>query len=69
VANKDGTIQIPLLTGENGKPLRWYLIEPMVYRNEGGNMRLGFVTDSATGEVTRVGFLGGQMPDVQQRAA
>ncbi|HKP30585.1 MAG TPA: serine hydrolase domain-containing protein [Gemmatimonadales bacterium] len=59
VANKDGTIQVPLLTGENGQPMRWYLIEPMVYRNEGGNMRLGFLTDSTTGEVTRAGFLGG----------
>jgi CubicO group peptidase (beta-lactamase class C family) len=58
-ANADGTIQIPLLTGENGLPMRWYLIEPGVYRNASGNMRLGFVTDSATGEVTRVGFLGG----------
>lgn len=58
-ANDDGTIQIPLLTAESGLPMRWHLIEPGVYRNAGGNMRLGFVTDSATGEVTRAGFLGG----------
>jgi hypothetical protein len=58
-ANPDGSIQIPLLTGTNGQPIRWYPIEPTVYRNTEGNMRLGFVTDSTTGEVTRVGFIGG----------
>jgi len=57
-ANPDGTIRIPVLTGPNGQPMRWSLIAPMVYRNEEGDMRLGFVTDSS-GRVTRAGFLGG----------
>ncbi len=57
-ANPDGSIQIPLLTAPNGEPIQWYLIAPMVYRNEDGSMKLGFVADSS-GNVTRVGFLGG----------
>lgn len=58
VANPDGSIQIPILTGTNGQPIRWSPIEPMVYQADAGGMRLGFVTDSG-GNVTHAALLGG----------
>jgi YD repeat-containing protein len=57
-ANPDGSIQVPLLTGANGRPIRWYPIGDLVYRTEDGGERLGFVRDSS-GNVVRVAFLGG----------
>lgn len=57
-ANDDGSIQIPFLTGVNGRPIRWYPIGDLVYRTEDGSQRLGFVTDER-GRVTRIAFIGG----------
>ena len=57
-SNPDGSIQIPLLTGGNGRPIRWYPIGNLVYRTENGAERVAFVTDSG-GAVTRMAFLGG----------
>jgi hypothetical protein len=56
-ANPDGSVQIPLLTGENGKPITWYPIGNQVYRTEDGADRIAFRTDS-TG-LQRIAFIGG----------
>lgn len=36
VANDDGTIEIPMLTGINGQPKRWREVQPFVWREVGG---------------------------------
>ena len=57
-ANRDGSVQIPFLTGANGNPVRWYPIGSLVFRTEDGSERIGFVTDSG-GRVIRMALLGG----------
>jgi CubicO group peptidase (beta-lactamase class C family) len=56
--NDDGSIQIPLVTGPNGQPVRWYPIGSRTFRNPDGSQRIAFTTDSATG-MLRMAFLGG----------
>lgn len=40
VANDDGTIGVPDLTGLNGEPIKWREIAPFVWREVGGKQRL-----------------------------
>jgi len=44
-ANPDGTIQSKSIKGLNGQPKRFEEIEPLVYREIGGQMRLAFTQD------------------------
>ena len=58
-ANPDHSIEIPLLTGPSRKPIRWYPIGNLVFRTAHGSERVGFVTDSASGRVVRMAYVGG----------
>ncbi len=44
-ANPDGTIQSKSIKGLNGQPVRFEEIEPLVYRQIGGQTRLAFTQD------------------------
>ncbi|HKE59535.1 MAG TPA: serine hydrolase domain-containing protein, partial [Pyrinomonadaceae bacterium] len=41
----DGDIEVPLLTGANGKPKRWQAIAPMTFQERGGQDKLVFKPD------------------------
>ncbi|MHB1329692.1 MAG: serine hydrolase domain-containing protein, partial [Gemmatimonadales bacterium] len=57
-ANPDGSIQVGLVAGPNGLPIRWYPIDATTYRNADGSQLLGYVPGS-DGLPDRFGFLGG----------
>jgi hypothetical protein len=58
VANEDGTIQIPFVTGVNGQPVRWTPIGAMTFRNADGSQRIAF-TPAANGLPMRMALFGG----------
>jgi CubicO group peptidase (beta-lactamase class C family) len=48
-ANSDATIDVTILSGLDNRRIRWREVGRLVYREEGGQARMAFVTDSAGG--------------------
>lgn len=58
VANPDGSVEIPIVAGPNGQPMRWWPIGPTTFRNADGTAGIGYVP-GADGLPDRVAVLGG----------
>jgi CubicO group peptidase (beta-lactamase class C family) len=58
VARDDGTIEVSVLKGVNGRPARWREVAPLVWREERDAAQIAFVRD-ASGRVTRAAIGGG----------
>jgi CubicO group peptidase (beta-lactamase class C family) len=46
-SDSDGTLEVPILAGIDGLPLRWREVGPLLYEQVGGSDRLSFVRDSS----------------------
>lgn len=57
-ANPDGSIQIGILAGPNGRPMRWWPVGTSTFRNADGSQLIGYLP-AADGLPDRFGFLGG----------
>ncbi len=44
-ANEDGTIQVPMLMGANGKPINWRAVAPMTFQEVDGQDKIIFKPD------------------------
>jgi CubicO group peptidase (beta-lactamase class C family) len=58
VARPEGSLEIPFLTGANGRPIRWWPIDSTTLRSDDGTQLMGYVV-GAEGLPDRIGFIGG----------
>lgn len=58
VADADGSIHVPLVTGADRQPVKWWAVSESLFRNADGSQLIGFVP-AGDGLPVRMAFVGG----------